>query len=88
MNFEGGTTIAPGTVMLASTATMNLEVHQEPLAFYPGHALPTEYWNRPIDPQLREWYSISGNWVTRPENSLALYNDDAPETAHTLWANP
>ena len=87
-NNEGGNTIVAGTIMKASTATMNLTVQQEPLAFYPGHALPTEYWSRPIDPQLREWYSISGNWVARPDNSLALYNDDAPETAHVLWANP
>jgi len=87
-NNEGGNTIAAGTIMKASTATMNLTVQQEPLAFYPGHALPTEYWSRPIDPQLREWYSVSGNWVTRPDNSLALFNDDAPETAHVLWANP
>ena len=85
MDFERGTYIAPGTVMLASTATMTLEVTDQPLQDYPGHALPTEYWSRPIDPQLREWYSISGNWVTIPENAIALYNDDAPTTAHTLW---
>ena len=37
---------------------MTLEVLAEPPAkFYPGHALPTEYWSRPIDPQLREWYT-------------------------------
>ncbi len=66
---ESGATITKGTIMKASTATMNLTVQQEPLQFYPGHALPTEYWSRPIDPQLREWYSISGNWVTRPDNS-------------------
>ena len=64
MDFERGSYIAPGTVMLASTATMTLEVTEQPLVYYPGHALPTEYWSRPIDPQLREWYSISGNWVT------------------------
>ncbi len=87
-NNEGGNTIEAGTIMLASTATINMTVQQDPLPFYPGHALPTEYWNRPIDPQLREWYSISGNWVQRPDNSLALYNDDAPETAHVLWAHP
>jgi hypothetical protein len=85
---ESGATITKGTIMKASTATMNLTVQQEPLQFYPGHALPTEYWSRPIDPQLREWYSISGNWVTRPDNSLALFNDEAPETAHVLWAHP
>ncbi|MCL5949938.1 MAG: hypothetical protein M1490_05620, partial [Candidatus Bathyarchaeota archaeon] len=87
-NNEGGNTIAAGTIMLASTATMNMTVQQDPLPFYPGHPLPTEYWNRPIDPQLREWFSISGNWVARPDNSLALYNDDAPETAHVLWSHP
>ncbi len=85
LDYERGSYIAPGTVMLASTATMTLEVTTEPLVYYPGHALPTEYWSRPIDPQLREWYSISGNWVTIPDNSIALYNDDAPTTAHTLW---
>ncbi len=75
--------------MLASNKTSTLVVTQEPTQqVYPGHALPTEYWSRPIDPQLREWYSISGNWVARPDNSLALYNDYAPETAHVLWANP
>jgi hypothetical protein len=85
---ESGATITKGTIMKASTATMNMTVQQDPLPFYPGHALPTDYWSRPIDPQLREWYSISGNWVQRPDNSLALYNDDAPETAHVLWAHP
>ena len=76
-----------GTIMLASSKSSTLLVTSEPSqASYPGHSLPTEYWSRPIDPQLREWYSISGNWVARPDNSLALYNDDAPETAHALWA--
>ena len=58
------------------------------IQFYPGHALPTEYWSRPIDPQLREWYSISGNWVERPLNSFVQYQDNAPETPHILWATP
>jgi hypothetical protein len=86
-NLEGGNMIFDGTVMLASTSdTIDLVVQQEALPSYPGHALPAEYWTRPVDPQLREWYSVSGNWVARPDNSLALYNDDAPETAHVLWA--
>ncbi len=84
---RGSITIVKGTIMLASTATSQLIVTQEPTPQYPGHALPTEYWSRPIDPQLREWASISGNWVARPDNSLAPYNEDAPETAHVLWAH-
>ncbi len=82
---RGGAMILKGTIMLASTATSTFLVTEEPSKMYPAHSLPTEYWSRPIDPQLREWFSISGNWVARPDNSLALYNDDAPETAHILW---
>ncbi|MEM4733300.1 MAG: PQQ-binding-like beta-propeller repeat protein [Candidatus Bathyarchaeia archaeon] len=85
-NFEGGNLIFDGTTLLASTAELDLIVQQEPLPTYPGMPLPSEYWTRPIDPQLREWATISGNWVARPDNSFALYNDDAPETAHVLWA--
>jgi hypothetical protein len=87
-SLEQGFTIYEGTVLLASHAEVDLIVQQEPLPNYPGHPLPTEYWSRPVDPQLREWYSITGNWVSVPKNSWALYNDDAPETAHVLWAHP
>ncbi|HSV50368.1 MAG TPA: hypothetical protein VLH35_08620, partial [Candidatus Acidoferrales bacterium] len=85
---ESGVRINTGDVMLAANSeVLELVVQEEPLKSYPGHSLPSEYWSRPIDPQLREWFSVSGNWVARPDNSLALYNDDAPETAHVLWAN-
>jgi hypothetical protein len=75
-----------GTVMLASSShKLTLVVQEDPLPIWPIMPLPTEYWTRPIDAQLHEWASISGNWVQQPPNYLALYNDDAPETAHILW---
>jgi hypothetical protein len=87
-SYESNSLFLAGTIMQASTSeTVTLNVTQEPSLQYPGHALPTEYWSRPIDAQLREWYSISGNWVSRPDNSLALFNN-APETAHVLFAHP
>jgi len=55
---------------------------------HPGHTLPDEYWTRPVDSQMREWYSIMGSWLysrgdyNNPKN--APYND-APESAHILW---
>jgi len=85
---ERGQLVVAGTILLASTASSQLVVTEEPSPHYPGHPLPTEYWSRPIDPQFREWFSISGNWLQRPDNGLALYNDFAPETAHLLWAKP
>ncbi|HEX9261000.1 MAG TPA: hypothetical protein VF893_00555, partial [Candidatus Bathyarchaeia archaeon] len=88
-DLERGAMIFEGTVMKASTSDpLELIVQSTPLPSYPGFPLPTEYWSRPVDPQLREWYTVTGNWMTRPDNSLALYNDDAPETAHVLWAKP
>ena len=85
-NLEGGNMIFNGTTMAGSTSeTIDLVVQDEPRQYYPGHPLPSEYWTRPIDPQLREWASIAGNWMARPDNSLAD-NNDAPETAHVLWA--
>jgi len=60
---------------------LELVVLAEPIEYHPGHALPTEYWTRPIDPQLREWYTIAGSsWEEE-------YND-APESAHILWTRP
>ncbi|MCK4266858.1 MAG: PQQ-binding-like beta-propeller repeat protein, partial [Thermoplasmata archaeon] len=71
----------------SSSEKIELIVQQEPLTFYPGFPLPTEYWTRPIDAQIREWNSISGSWLTAPRNLFAPYND-GPETAHILWTKP
>jgi hypothetical protein len=85
---ERGITIEQGTILLASNKTSTLVVLAEPVAqVYPGHPLPTEYWSRPVDPQLREWFSVTGNWLQRPDNNIALYNDMSPETPHILWAD-
>jgi outer membrane protein assembly factor BamB len=80
-----------GTTMLASDSPkLTLVVQEEPIAYYPGHALPTEYWTRPIDAQLREWHVIAGNWLdgNRRNAQFVTGNDDAPETAHILWTMP
>jgi hypothetical protein len=66
---------------------LTLVVTEEPVEAYPGHPLPTEYWTRPIDSQIREWYMASGSWLYDPDNRYAPYNE-APETAHILWTKP
>lgn len=70
----------------ASTSEkLALNVTEEPQPYYPSMPLPTEYWTRPIDAQLREWTTISGNWLAIPVNRVAP-NNNGPETAHILWS--
>jgi outer membrane protein assembly factor BamB len=82
-----------GTTMKASVSEiLELEVIADPIPEYPGHSLPTEYWTRPIDSQLREWKDVAGNWPTTLafETGWGAYKpyNDGPETAHVLWAKP
>ena len=67
---------------------LTLVVQEEQVPSYPTTPLPSEYWTRPINAQHYTWNTISGNWLARPDNSYALYNDDAPESGHILWAKP
>ena len=77
--------------MKASTSDpYTLVVTEEPRQYFPAVPLPTEYWTRPINAQFREWDPIAGNWlnVEQYNRRLPPNNDDAPETAHLLWAMP
>jgi outer membrane protein assembly factor BamB len=73
------------TLLAASSPKTAVIVQQEPKGYYPDLPLPTDYWTRPIDSQLRQWSTIAGNWADAPPNLIADYNS-APLTAHTLWA--
>ncbi len=66
---------------------VTLVVQADPVPIYPGSPLPSNYWERPIDAQHREWYTVAGNWLETPENHYAPFNE-GPETAHILWAKP
>ena len=62
----------------------------QPTNFYPGVPLPTEYWTRPVDDQMRDWYQVAGSWV-QPARSAQVFVPNemyAPNTAHILWAKP
>ena len=71
----------------AKSDILELVVQTDPIEFYPAFPLPEEYWTRPIDAQIREWYSIAGHWLRAPEGFYAPFND-GPTTAHILWTRP
>jgi hypothetical protein len=79
----GGTPV--GTKMLASDSEkLKLVVGEEEVPIYPAFPLPTEYWTRPINSQLRTWASIAGSWPGG-SNRVLVGQDNAPEAAHVLW---
>lgn len=87
-----GAGLPAGTIYKASDSEiLPLVVTDEPRTYYPGFSLPTEYWSRPIDSQLREWATIAGNFHSsiasnsRWPDRYAPYVE-APESAHLLWA--
>jgi outer membrane protein assembly factor BamB len=79
----------------ATSPPTELVVIQEPLPPYPTVPLPDDYWERPISGENREWYSISGNWLTDGYNSTTafVYNSGtgwnpyskAPRSSHIVW---
>jgi outer membrane protein assembly factor BamB len=75
------------TYLAAKSERLTLIVQADPIQYYPGQPLPYEYWTRPIDSQLREWYSLAGSWVAVP---LGMYapNNQGPESPHILWTRP
>jgi outer membrane protein assembly factor BamB len=87
----GSVTPANTTMLASDSEKVALTVTDTPIEYYPGQPLPTEYWSRPIDSQLREWSTIAGNWLVpisglaSVANKVALSND-APESAHILWS--
>jgi len=82
---------AAGTIMKASKSkVVELIVQAEPVPSHPAFPLPQEYWTRPIDPQLREWWWIAGNWLNVERTAwyydrVMPFNEQAPEAPHVLW---
>lgn len=85
-----------GTILQDSySETLELEVTDEPVAYYPGQPLPVEYWTRPIDGQFREWNVIAGSHLSSneptssaPDDINKHYAEYAPESSHILWRRP
>ena len=71
--------------LASESEIVTLTVQEDPIQYYPAHSLPSEYWTRPIDSQLREWNTISASWVSEPNNLYAPNNDEAADSPHILW---
>ncbi|PVX23460.1 MAG: hypothetical protein CW691_10550, partial [Candidatus Bathyarchaeum sp.] len=61
---------------------------------WPLYQLPTDYWDRPISMEHREWAAIAGNYPWDMQETNSEYSGDAdyygpyvtaPNTSHIVW---
>jgi outer membrane protein assembly factor BamB len=94
-----GSTVSSENYFKPSTSPeVELTVQEDPIAAYPSTPLPgpNRYWERSIDAQNRDWWSISGNWLGCAGPWYGYYNatgtfnpySKAPNTAHIVWTKP
>jgi hypothetical protein len=105
MSFPGQAVPAYDAYYEPSTSPkVELTVQQEPIQEYPPAELPTDYWQRPIEAENRDWYTFSGNWLGTSKQTFgaSAYNSStngdtsgtfnpytkAPNTAHIVWTKP
>jgi hypothetical protein len=72
----------------STSSEVTLTVQEEQIQPWPAAELPSEYWERPINAQNREWAQISGDWLmTYYDSTGNKYNpySTGPESAHILW---
>ena len=100
MSFPGQTLAAEGSYWglayvgdyfePSTSPKAELIVQQDQIPSWPAAPLPTDYWQRPINAENREWYTISGNWLATGWGTMGtfmLYNATYASTMGEVGAN-
>jgi hypothetical protein len=89
--------VGTDTYKTSTSMKAELTVQEDEIESFPENPLPSGYWERPINAQNRDWWSISGNYygvvLVSPgrQNGHSLnYGKFAPyttgpNTAHIMW---
>jgi hypothetical protein len=77
-----------------NTPEQTLTVTDEFYYSWPLYQLPTDYWDRPISMEHREWAEVAGNYPWDMQETFSEYSGDAdyygpyvkaPNTSHVAW---
>jgi outer membrane protein assembly factor BamB len=71
------------TFKTSTSREVTLTVQTEQVVPWSEVPLPTGYWSNPVSAENRDWYQITGNWLT--SNPPANYYTTAPDSSHLLW---
>jgi len=78
--------------LASESRVVTLVVQADTIPAWEETPLPTNYWERPIFSENRNWYLISGNWLMKGFNTNKVYSPQgfnpyttAPNTGHIVW---
>lgn len=78
----------------ASTAKNTLMVQANSVPYHSGYPLPTNYWTRPLNAEIKNWGQIADNWLMPKYDEPAAWRfsatafapyTSAPDSPHILW---
>jgi outer membrane protein assembly factor BamB len=68
---------------------ITLNVQSTPITLPPVYPLPIDYWQRPIEGQNSNWYTIASNWLVGSLVSNHFQPSGiAPNSPHVVWTKP
>ena len=80
-----------------SSEKATLIVQQEPIPSFQGIPLPTDYWTRPLNAEIKGWWQIADNWLMPTYDNPSAWRfsavafapyTSAPNSPHILWKQP
>jgi len=72
----------------STSSPIKVTVQQDPITDWQEPALPTDYWQLPINAMNRGWSSLASSWLG---GSWLVNNQQyglAPDSPHILWTSP
>ena len=82
----GGSVYEAVYVKPSKTPITTLTVQEELVYGYPEYPLPTDYWSRPVNAELRDWWPIIGNYPWFGVGGGEKWDELYPNT--NPYANP
>ena len=84
--FMGGTTtVNPTWYKGASTDEQILTVQNDIVYSWPEDYMPTDYWERPVHVENRQWWTIAGNWPATGYNGHVEGWDEMYPGCNPSW---
>jgi hypothetical protein len=96
-NFPGQTLASGDYYPPADSVVEDLLVQEDRVEPEAGVPFTSDYWERPIYGENRDWYHSTGNWLMAgaetqfrffDQGSAYAPNNDGPDTPHIMWTRP